>query len=74
MRSYSLDFTKTFFDHVVRLAEKNDMSLSQFVEIILTHHFHHGGTIAYILDEEIKLMPSPNIEHTSEVTYLEFKK
>jgi len=74
MRSYSLDFTKTFFDHVVRLAEKNDMSLSQFVEIILTHHFHHGGTIAYVLDEEIKLMPAPKLKNPQKISYLEFKK
>jgi len=74
MRSYSLDFSKTFFDHVLRLAEKNDMSLSQYVEIILTHHFHNGGTIAYVLDEEINLMPPPNIKKPNKISYLDFKK
>ena len=59
MRSYALDFSKSFFDDVVRLSELNDMDISDFMTLILNHHFYRGSDIAYLKDEQLSILHLP---------------
>lgn len=59
MRSYSFDFNKKFFEDLIRLSQLNDMDVSEFITLILNHHFYRGGDIAYVRDEKILLLSLP---------------
>jgi len=65
-----LELQIDLIDSITRFAEQNELDPSDFLSIILAHHFHRGISIGYLIDNQMysldvkhdssdKAMPSP---------------
>jgi hypothetical protein len=52
----TLELQQDLIESVIALAEKNSLDPSDFLSIILSHTFHDGVDIRYILDDRIQTL------------------